>query len=416
MCDVVKAAKDMGVYTMVTDWYPESKSPAKLIADKSFMTSNADVEAVVDLINKEAVDGVLTGFTDSTLPYYQEICEKAGLPFYISKEQFSVTANKVRFKDLCKRFEIPVVPDYTLNFEGDVSGFSIDRFPVLVKPVDNSGARGISVCQNIEDLKGGFSKALSFSESGKVLVEKYMTGKEATIFYLVENGIFYLVAMGDRHMRCFQEGIVPLPVAYTFPSKYLKKYETSLDGKVKEMFQSIGIKNGLIFIQSFIDNDEFVFYEMGFRLTGSLEYKIINEIMGVNPLQMLINFSLTGNMALSGKTLQFDPFFQGKSACNITFLGSPGFINEIRGIEEVLDLPGVVDIVKSYSEGDEIHESAVGTLRQVVLRVLAVAPDKDKLKKLMDKIHSLIEVKDREGRNMLLDPFNTKELSDNGNA
>lgn len=416
MCDVVRCAKNMGVFTMVTDWYPASKSPAKLVADKSFMTSNADVDAVVDLIQKENIDGVLTGFTDSTLPYYQKICEKAGLPCYITPEQFFLTANKGRFKQLCKSFGVPVVPDYTLDINEESADSSDIRLPVLMKPVDNSGARGISVCHTHGDLKSGFSKALSFSDSGKVLVEKYMTGKEVTIFYLVENGNFHLMAMGDRHMRYFQEGIIPLPVAYTFPSKFLEKYQASLDGKVKEMFMSIGLKNGVIFIQSFIENDEFVFYEMGFRLTGSLEYKIINKIAGVNPLEMLINFSLTGKMIPSSQKLNLDPFFNNKAAFNITFLATPGVIGKICGVEKVLDLPGVIDVVKSYNEGQEIPENVVGTLRQVVMRVLAVVPNKESLPVLMDKIHSFIEVRDSEGENMLLAPFDTKELIQDGKA
>lgn len=69
-CQIVRKAQEMGIYVMVTDWYPVEKSPAKQIADKAFTVSTADVDAIVKLIRDEKVDGVITGFTDSVLPYY----------------------------------------------------------------------------------------------------------------------------------------------------------------------------------------------------------------------------------------------------------------------------------------------------------------------------------------------------------
>src|SRR5690606_19627066 len=106
-CEIVKMAQDMGIYTMVTDWYEIEKSPAKQIADKSFMTSTSDIDAMVKLIKEEKIDGVFTGFTDSVLPYYAEICEKVGLPCYGNKEQFEILTNKNAYKKLCRDFGVP---------------------------------------------------------------------------------------------------------------------------------------------------------------------------------------------------------------------------------------------------------------------------------------------------------------------
>jgi len=68
--EIVVAARRLGVYVIVTDWYSPERSPAKKIADKALMISTADVDAIVQLVKSEKIDGVLTGFTDSTLKYY----------------------------------------------------------------------------------------------------------------------------------------------------------------------------------------------------------------------------------------------------------------------------------------------------------------------------------------------------------
>lgn len=409
-CDIVETARSMGVYTMVTDWYTPEQMPAKKIADKYFMTSNADVDAVVKLIKEEGIDGVLTGFTDSTLTYYQQICEKAGLPCYATAEQFEITSNKGKFKELCKKFEIPVVKEYNIDNRLDSKSLLNIKYPVIVKPVDNSGARGIKICYNENQLKEAYQNALSFSESKRVIVERYMTSKEVAIFYFIDNGQIYLTGMGDRHTKRNQDGVIPLPVAYTFPSKHLKNYQHSLNQKVMEMFKSIGMKNGMVFIQSFIENGECVFYEMGYRLTGSLEHKILEELIGVNTMKMLISFALTGKMAYNNiEYNNIDPDFK-KPACNITFLSKPGKISKIYGSDELKKIPGVVYALKSYQEGDTIPLKAKGTLMQVILRVFAIADNNNSLANIMDQVHNTFKVISSTGENMLLEPFNIKEL------
>ncbi|MFH0841780.1 MAG: ATP-grasp domain-containing protein [Bacteroidota bacterium] len=411
VCDIVKAARAMGVYTIVTDWYPVEKSPAKIVADKHLMISTADVDTVVDLIRSESIDGVLTGFTDSTLTYYQQICELAEKSCYITKEQIDITTNKSRFKELCKIYSVPVVDEYLIDeklLSEQIDGL---KFPVIVKPVDNSGGRGISICKNIDELHEAYLNALNFSESKKVLVERYMNSNEVSIFYILRDGDIWLSGIGNRHTKHNQTGAIPLPVAYTFPSKHLKNYQTELNDKVIAMFKSLGMKNGIVFIQSFIDDSGFTFYEMGYRLTGTLEYKIFEAVSGYNPMKMMINFALTGDMGCYETLKTANPNFN-QFASNITFLGKPGKIGQIIGLEDILKIQGVVDAVPSYKELDTIPQSAFGTLKQVILRVFITAATKKQLAETMERVHNSFQVLSVEGDNMLLDKFEVNELYD----
>lgn len=411
ICDAVNAAKSMGVHTVVTDWYPTDKSPAKLIADQYFMTSTSDVDAIVKLIKDEKIDGVITGFTDSTLPYYYEICKKAKLPCYITQEQIHITTNKNAFKDLCNRFFIPVVEECQIDKILCKEQLSKIKYPVIVKPVDNSGGRGIKICQNEQELISGYKNALVFSDSKKVLVERYMTNKEVSIFYLLENGKIHLTLMGNRHTKKNQKGsIIPLPVAYTFPSKYLAEYQKDLNDKVIKMFRSIGMQNGIVFIQSFIEDGKCIFYEMGFRLTGSLEYKIIDKICGINPLKMMISYAVTGNMEVSADEIIISPNHK-PFASNITFLSRPGKIERIVGLDEINRIPGVIDVVPSYKEGDSVPDNALGTLNQVVARVFIVAQTKEELIEIMDKAHNLFDVRSDKNESMVLDKLDVNEIN-----
>jgi biotin carboxylase len=408
-CEIVKRAQEMGIYVMVTDWYPIEKSPAKQIADEAFLVSTADVDAVVQLIKEKKVDGVFTGFTDSVLPYYARICEKAGLPCYGTEEQFEIMINKRKYKELCRKFGVPTVEEYKIDESFQDEDFDRIKYPVLVKPADNSGARGVTICRSKEELKEAYNKAISFSQSKEVLVERYIEGKEVTTFWLFRDGEIYLTALGNRHVKHNQEGVIPLPVAYTFPSVYLDKYQREVVPRVKEMLRSIGIKNGMMFMQCLVEDGNCIVYDIGYRLTGSLEYKLLEKVCGYNPLDMMIKFALTGSMYEGDLEALINPNFD-QYAANITFLVKPGVIGKIIGVEEIKKVPGVIDAVLAHVEGDEIPESAIGTLKQIVLRAFAVAETKEELAKIISQVHSLFHVYSDRGEDMLLSKFDIEEM------
>lgn len=410
-CEIVRKAKSMGIHTIVTDWYEIDKSPAKQIADESFMTSSSDIDAIVELIKKENIDGVFTGYTDSVLPYYAQICEKAGLPCYGTKEQFEMLTNKHDYKKLCREFGVPVVEEYHLSGDIETADLNNIKYPVLVKPSDSSGARGISICHNDTELKSGYRKALEFSQKKEVLIERYIKGKEVTVFYTLQDGEIYLSGMGNRHIKHNQDDVIALPVAYTFPSIHLHEYVKNTDEKVKAMFKSLGMRDGIVFMQCLIEDGESIVYDIGYRLTGTLEYKLQDEVCGYNPLEMMITYALTGEIVEPALKEKATPYWD-KYACNVSFLGSPGVIKKIEGLQEIKEIPNVLDAVLANVEGDEILESARGTLKQIILRVFAVADSEEELNALLDKIYHTLHVTSDTGENMLLEGFDTSELEE----
>ena len=80
------------------------------------------------------------------------------------------------------------------------------EFPVIVKPVDSSGSRGISVCRNKEELKRAGLKALRYSASKRLIIEQYIEGDEITVNYIIENGTAMLTSIHDRYFNTEQEG------------------------------------------------------------------------------------------------------------------------------------------------------------------------------------------------------------------
>ena len=141
MVDPVLKAKEMGLYTIVTDWHELEKSPAKQIADEYWNISLMAYDQLVPKIKEEKIDGILTGFTDAFLLAYQHLCELTGLPCYATKEVLETTMDKAKFKQLCRDNGVPVIPEYDLA--SFVPSTITEKNKIMIKPVDNSGSNGV---------------------------------------------------------------------------------------------------------------------------------------------------------------------------------------------------------------------------------------------------------------------------------
>lgn len=394
-CEIVRKARAMGIYTIVADYYPMEMSPAKRIADKAIEVSVTDVEAVVKVVKEEKVDGVLVGFNDMLLPYYAEICRKAGLPSYGTKMQFETLIAKDQYKALCRQFNVPTIPEYDINDDNI-------HFPVLVKPVDNSGSRGITICHNRKELEVAVEIGRKASKTGKVLIERYMDGREVTVFWTFQNGNYYLSALANRHVKHNQGlDVIPLPVGYTFPSVFLPKYRKEVEENCKRMFRHIGLKDGMMFMQCKVEDDTCYVYDLGFRLTGSLEYKIMERVCGYNPLEMMIYFALTGKMGEKSIDNIAIPEFK-TPAFNVSCLSAPGTIKEINGVDEVKQMAEVEDAVLAHMPGETITEQMRGLLAQITVRILGSVPTKDDLLPTMQHINNTIHIIGENGEELLL--------------
>lgn len=402
-CEIVNKARDLGIHTIVADYHKIEDSPGKQIADEAADVSVTDVNAVVSFIRDNSVDGVIVGFNDMLLPYYAKICEKSGLPCYGTKEQFEILTSKDKYKTLCRKFSVPTIPEYDVND-------AYIKYPVLVKPVDNSGSRGISICHNRQELEEAVKKGKSASKSGKVLIERYMDGREVTVFWTFQNGNYYLSALANRHVKHNQgEDVIPLPVGYTFPSVFLPRYREEVEENCKQMFRHLGLKDGMMFMQCKVEDGRCYVYDLGYRLTGSFEYKILEHVCGYNPLEMMIHFALTGRMGLDDISSKVNPAFSCP-AFNVSCLCAPGIINEIIGVEEVRTFPEVVDVVLGHCAGETITEEMRGLLAQISVRVLGSVSSKEDLYPIMRRIENTIRIIDTNGEDLLLSGIERNEI------
>ena len=283
-CKVVDAARELGVYTIVTDYLQDS--PAKKIADESQMFSITDVDSIVDFCKTNTVDGVLNFCNDTAQAPYQKICERLNVPCFCTEEQVQKLSNKRLFKQMCVENGVAVIPEYT---EADVEANAIE-YPVVVKPVDSRGSRGVQTCNSIDELKKAIEIAKRESKSGEIIIEKSMYGKQDfTMTYFFVDGVPYTIRAGDRYLGKKEYGLDRQCCGLVAPSKYTDWYMRSEDQKIKNMLVNLGLKYGPVFMQGFIDGDVLRVYDPGIRFPGGDYERVFKRIVGVDLMKAMVS-------------------------------------------------------------------------------------------------------------------------------
>lgn len=403
MVDPVLRAKELGLYTIVTDWHELEKSPAKRVADEYWTISLMDYDQLVLKIKENKVDGILTGFTDAFLLAYQHLCELTGLPCYATKEVFETTMDKSKFKQLCRDNDVPVIPEYKLG-EFDPSIINPSN-KVIVKPVDNSGSNGVVLCERPEDFQQCLDFALSFSQKKQVVIEKYMEMDSISLSYTIQDGVVSLSTTDDRYVHKSPNGGSATHCGI-YPSKYTDAYINKMDTKVRKMFENAGLRNGVLAVQFFTNGDEFYVMEMGHRLTGGQHYTYTLAENGISALDQLIHFAVTGRMA-DYSIAEKDNARFSHVYCHLFILGKESKIARFEGLDYLYQLPEMIHISQNKRVGDMIGPD--GTSAQKVVSLHLKVNDTSHLKQVLKGIEQHFHIFDEDGNDLTIN-FNSDLL------
>ena len=395
---VVRAAKELGIYTIVTDYLEDS--PAKKIADESLMFSILDVDLIVDWCKQHPVDGILNFCNDVGQWPYQQICSKLGLPCHGTFEQFDIMTNKIKFKKYCVEHGVDVIPEYTLeDIENDKA-----EYPLYIKPSDSQASRGQTICFTREEAKKAYDKAVKQSKEGKAICEKYMGGhQDVGTAYFVVNGEPYLVKFGDRYLGSKEDNLAGQVMCTRLPSESVQRFENTSISKVKSMIKSLGIKYGPVFLQGFIDGDSIRYYDPAIRMPGGDYDLVLKAATGFDTVKSLINFALTGETTECVGNPENCYLLNGGVALLICFSFRPGVVAKVTGLDDLLRHKYVIYGRQMIFEGQKVPNS--GDVKQRGAAIGALLPGSSVVKDFIDEVYNTYHVYDEDGNDMIVSKY-----------
>lgn len=396
---IVDVANKMGLQTIVIDPFPQS--PAKKHASVSYDLDVTKTEEVNKIIKKENVHAVLVGVADPLVPYYVKICEDNGFPCYANNKIIKYLSSKKRFADFCLINDINIIPSYS----GTVKADDLE-YPVIVKPTDSGAGVGISVCHSSEELNPAIEKALSNSIKKEFVIEKFMECDDMFAYYTFIDGNAYLSALADRNKTKKQGNFSSVCISADYPSKHTQRFVEETHPKLLKMFNELGILNGVLMLQFFVDEKGFYAYDPGFRLQGEAPHIYLKHFNKFDQREMLINYALTGSMYEGNEFAEKNNYlFNENLAVTLWVLLKSGEIAEIHGLEEVKSHPDVITVLQRFHVGDFVTEAMLGTERQVFCRIYIEGKTREQIVKTVKFIRNELKIFDKSRENMILDSW-----------
>ena len=392
---LVERAQQLGVYTIVTDYYPPEESPAKTVADEFWNISWSDIDALEQKCRQENVNGITTGYSESPVECCIELCRRLGLPCYCTTEQLEFTRNKVLFKEVCRKAGVPVVREF--NSVDDV-----DEFPVIIKPVDRAGSIGVGIATNMDELHRAYDYAMEKSYCKRVIIEQYVCGTKIDVYYEIIDGQITLLST-DSVINAKKNGYERVvQSAWYLPSHVHALILEKADGALRNMIRQLGIMNGYLFISGFEFHGELMFFEAGFRLGGEHIYNYLEQLGHINCLDVFIYHALTGSAA----TLKRSFNNASKLKCmNINLYANAGILAKLEGIEQIRAMDNCRFALVTGHVGQKCTDDAA------ILSKLGMfyfcSEDPNELKHDTEAAYSLLRIEDTDGNDMLYDRIDT---------
>lgn len=395
---VVRAAKEMGIYTIVTDYLPDS--PAKQLADEAWMLNITDVDGIVKKCLEEHVDGIMNFCIDPAQKPYYEICRRLNLPCIGTKDTFDILTDKRKFKDYCIEHGVDVIPEYT---EEDILNGLVE-YPIFIKPTNSRGSRGQSICYSKEEALKGIEFAKYESADKGFVCEKYMANYQdiGSAFFVVD-GEPFLVKFGDRHLGRVEDNLNKQVVCTKLPSDSSDMFEDYVIGRVKEMIKSLGIKFGPVFLQGFVDGNTIRYYDPAQRMPGGDYDVILEKATGFSTVRSWITFALTGdvNSAVGNPNQCYK--LNGGTALLLTVTVRPGKIKKVFGFDEILKMKHTIYGRQIISEGEIIPDT--GDIAQRVAAFGLLIEKNEDIQKCVSNVYKTYQVLDENGEDMIISKY-----------
>ena len=289
---LIKRAKEMGNYVITVDYIPEN--PGHKLADEAYYDSTTDLDAVLKLSKKLNIDGIMTYNSDPAAPTAAYVAEKLGLPGN-PYQSVKIMSEKNLFRDflISNGLNAPKFGNY-LNIEDALCHINDFSFPIIIKPVDSSGSKGVTVVNNVNDVQNAIECALEKSRSKIFIIEEYIepVGKQLHGDGFVQNGKVVFLHLGDHHFDSTINNLVPYST--TYPTEHPVEIVNACKNQIQDFMSKVGFKNGGFNVELRISNKDNKPYiiDIGARNGGNFTPKVIEYGSGFNFLDRAIKIAL----------------------------------------------------------------------------------------------------------------------------
>jgi len=339
---LIKAAQRKGHRVLVADRSETAVGVA--LADQFVQVSTVDIEGIADAARRFEVDCVVTGATDQPLRAVAAAIAARGLSG-ISRLTALVATRKDLMREVLHASGVPCPRFVVVKMPGELDrAWSELSHPVIVKPVDSSGSRGVTLVKACDQMSAALERALRYSTVKKAIVEELMTGRELSVETMSAGGRLTVLQITEKLTSgppYFVE------VGHMQPAAVSDSERRAIELLTSQAASALGIESGPTHTEVMLTVDGPKVVEVGARLGGDF---ITSDLVPLSTGIDMIDITL--ELALGNEVSVPPPADRG--AAIRYFVPPSGTIHAIEGIEACRATSGVIRLEIDCRVGDRV--------------------------------------------------------------
>lgn len=358
---VIEAAHKLGIYVITCDYLPDNI--AHKYSDEYCNVSIIDKEKTLEAAKRLEIDGIMSFACDPGVITAAYVAEEMGLPNVGPYESVTILQNKKKFREFLRdnKFTVPTAKGYK-NIEEALNDVELYHWPVIVKPTDSAGSKGVTRVDSPEDLKQSIEYALSFSHSDEFIIEDFITqqGYSSDTDCFSIDGELKFVSFDCQRFDSKAKNPYT-PAAYSWPSSMTSEHQEELKNEIQRLLKLLKMRTAVYNIETRegIDGRAYIM-ELSPRGGGNRLAECLRYATGVDMITNMVKYSV----GLPIDEITQKPY-DGCWAEIILHSDEPGVFKELWISDEIA--PNVVERDLWIKEGTEVGgftaaNEAIGTL------------------------------------------------------
>lgn len=335
----INICKKMGLETIVVS--PKGHYPGFELADKCIYLDTTDKEAILEVATKEKIRFITTDQTDVAVPTVAYVSEKLDLPG-IGYDLSLKFTNKYLMRLAAKELGVPVPNFFLAKSWCDVSSKIQSNeleYPIIVKPTNSSGSRGVTKVNAYSELEKAFNYAITFSPTKEAIIEEFIEGKEYLADGFAMNGDYITTDFGVKEYFDIPNTYISKMCAFSSPLLADNDVEEKLINTNNLLVKGLGLPFGITHAEYiYCPKDKQVYLvEIAARGGGVyLSSDITPKASGIDTNTLLLRYLAFGE-TFDVKSINLDKMVSAWRCFELV----PGKIISIEGIDDLKSLPGI---------------------------------------------------------------------------
>lgn len=290
---VIEAAHKLGVYVITCDYLPNNI--AHKYSDEYCNVSILEKDEVLEKAKELKIDGILSFACDPGVATAAYVAEKMKLPSSGPYESIEILQNKGKFRKFLtdNNFNVPVAKEYT-DIETALNDIDMFNWPVIVKPTDSAGSKGVTKVEEKDKLEDAINYALKFSHSNEFIIEDFLekVGDSSDCDSFSIDGKLKFVSFSAQK---FDENCENpyTPAAYTWPASISRENQEELTNEIQRLLSLLNMKSSIYNIETReCTNGKSYIMECSPRGGGNRLAEMVRYITGVDMITNIVKVAL----------------------------------------------------------------------------------------------------------------------------